>query len=126
MDTTDLYILMCQQALEIQKKCPREPTEPMFTPKGRVHIFNEGNFYYYNDSHLSIRKHHWLPRQDQLQDMLKYDEQPLDSLIVSFWLWYDKKGGKKLQFTSMEQLWLAFVMKRNYNKIWNSKDWGVV
>ena len=28
-----------------------------------------------------------------------------------------------LQFTSMEQLWLAFVMKKKYNKIWNGKGW---
>ena len=27
------------------------------------------------------------------------------------------------QFTSMEQLWLAFVMKEKYNKTWNGKDW---
>jgi len=26
-------------------------------------------------------------------------------------------------FTSMEQLWLAFVMNEKYNKVWNGKDW---
>ena len=24
---------------------------------------------------------------------------------------------------SMEQLWLAFVMKKRYSKVWNGKDW---
>jgi len=24
---------------------------------------------------------------------------------------------------SMEQLWLAFVMKEKYNKIWNGENW---
>ena len=24
---------------------------------------------------------------------------------------------------SMEQLWLAFVMKENYNKVWSGNDW---
>jgi len=27
------------------------------------------------------------------------------------------------QFTSMEQLWLAFVMKEKYGKVWDRKDW---
>lgn len=27
------------------------------------------------------------------------------------------------QFTSMEQLWLAFVMKEKYGKIWDGEDW---
>ncbi len=27
------------------------------------------------------------------------------------------------QFTSMEQLWLAFTMKVMYGKIWNGEDW---
>jgi len=26
-------------------------------------------------------------------------------------------------FHSMEQLWLAFVMKEKYNKVWNGSDW---
>ena len=25
--------------------------------------------------------------------------------------------------SSMEQLWLAFVMKSKYNKTWNGEDW---
>jgi len=27
------------------------------------------------------------------------------------------------QFTSMEQLWLAFVMKERHNKVWNGESW---
>ncbi len=26
-------------------------------------------------------------------------------------------------FTSMEQLWLAFVMKEKYNKVWDGEEW---
>lgn len=27
------------------------------------------------------------------------------------------------QFVSMEQLWLAFIMKNEYHKIWSGEDW---
>ena len=28
-------------------------------------------------------------------------------------------------FDSMEQLWLAFVMKKKYGKVWNGEEWEV-
>ncbi len=66
----------------------------------------------------------WLPRQDQLQEMYyKDDGRHSIDIINTFQVelfgnlrYYDK-------FNSMEQLWLAFVMKEKYNKIWNGEDW---
>ena len=31
----------------------------------------------------------------------------------------------KILTSSMEQLWLAFVMSEKYNKIWNGKEWDL-
>jgi len=79
----------------------------------------------------------WLPRQDQLQEMVGLIGVPLDLLsklcVFSF---TDFKIAKKnnliqrrffnryaSQFTSMEQLWLAFVMKEKYNKTWDGEKW---
>jgi hypothetical protein len=90
-------------------------------------------------------KHFWLPRQDQLQEMVfKIDESlkdlecddrtrlskkgiinfSLTDLIREFSDDLDMKYYEEL--TSMEQLWLAFVMERKFKKIWTGEKWEVV
>ena len=70
----------------------------------------------------------WLPRQDQLQEML--EEKSLPHLA---WL-FDKfcnpnplhpyyKDCQVSAKTSMEQLWFSFVMKENHNKVWSGTEW---
>lgn len=76
--------------------------------------------------------HIWLPRQDQLQEMLC----DFDTCLSRIYWW--KEGGVirttndddyygygSDDFTSMEQLWLAFVMKEKYGKVWDGTDWVV-
>lgn len=65
----------------------------------------------------------WLPRQDQLQEMIvkvvDYETTAeLEGKFHKFLVWLDE-----WDFASMEQLWLAFVMKEKYNKSWNGKEW---
>ena len=73
------------------------------------------------------RKSLWLPRQDQLQEMvLKYwweDEQPGNNISVmlqKFDWWLNDTCPNN---PSMEQLWLAFVMKELYQKLWTGTGW---
>lgn len=74
----------------------------------------------------------WLPRQDQLQWMLKNTHTfgwALDCFIL--WVYEVDEENRMIglnnnllkQFTSMEQLWLTFIMKEKYNKVWDGKDW---
>lgn len=69
----------------------------------------------------------WIPRQDQLQGMIDWEDR--GSYILSMMCFqideFYNTCGKWVQedSTSMEQLWLAFVMKEKFNKIWNGKDW---
>lgn len=71
---------------------------------------------------------HWLPRQDQLQKMINIKD--YDFLITSngveFFLdilnWHPKRL-KIEHINSMEQLWLAFVMKEKYQKTWTGAEW---
>jgi hypothetical protein len=74
----------------------------------------------------------WLPRQDQLQAMVILIGSVLNIPRLSeFCLWITTTGGidsfyhweYKRQFESMEQFWLAFVMKKKYQKIWNGTGW---
>lgn len=73
----------------------------------------------------------WLPRQDQLQDILINNDN-FTYLVDDFQIWvyqqqgfiYDILSGREEKlFKSMEQLWLGFIMKENYNKVWNGEDW---
>jgi len=90
--------------------------------------------------------HIWLPRQDQLQaiyasfrnENIADDAAPLDAIEVAGafndWLesftkakpysWLnnptDIRGWVQ---ASMERLWLAFLMKSLYSKVWNGTDW---
>jgi hypothetical protein len=125
MDTSKEYILMCEKAVEIQEV---------------KDFFNEGDFVVnplsfkktssvisYSRAKIDINQNMiWLPRQDQLQGMVEYC--PLD-LIQKFknFCWRSHEGIKldyeAVSKMSMEQLWLAFVMKEKYNKTWNGKEW---
>ncbi len=59
----------------------------------------------------------WLPRQDQLQEMVKEDchicllEKVIDFAEIDF-------------NESFEQLWLRYVMKEKHNKTWNGEGWA--
>jgi len=88
----------------------------------------------------------WLPTQDQLQEIILKDRYCLHyqgrELIKDFYtfthpedmleaMFINSKTNERISkecayisaFTSMEQLWLAFVMKEKYNKIWNGEEW---
>ena len=71
----------------------------------------------------------WLPRQDQLQDMLDLHEYTINisSNGVEFFLVYAAKHtleAQKIDYQeTMEQLWLAFIMKEVYGKVWKDGRW---
>lgn len=77
----------------------------------------------------------WLPRQEQLQGMIDTTD-PIILLdeFCSFIAYADwgmplyqiNKYGKKpidKVFTSMEQLWLAYIMQTKYHKTWDGVGW---
>ncbi len=80
----------------------------------------------------------WLPRQDQLQEMVgQYGHfQPFTNALHDFTKWYESQlmvyhesenfEQVESQWGSMEQLWLAFVMKEKHGKTWNGNQWESV
>jgi len=73
-----------------------------------------------------------LPRQDQLQEMVIPNKKDLEILYYSsypkkpyrFTIWYSfNKSYESDFFASLEQLWLAFVMREKYSKIWIKGEW---
>jgi len=126
MDKTTRYIKMCKEAKEIQA----ERVEGLGIRRLRPDDFVAGNFgenlktYICEDisRYWIIRDELiWLPRQDQLQELL-YGHIQQDYGVIADMYDFTKENLEYVkQFRSLEQLWLAFVMKIKYNKIWDDK-----
>lgn len=66
----------------------------------------------------------WMPTQDQLQGLLE-EKDPIMvhadfSRFVDVWL---DKHQQDIEPPTMTQLWLEYVMKKKYNKIWSIDRW---
>lgn len=111
MDTSETYIKM-SDCPEIQKlratrtyHFPEEPKIVKEYPREKT------------DSYAGLI---WLPHQDQLQGMLEgtvHDKLGRLYRAIEKMIMYPHE--------TMEQLWLAFVMKEKYNKVWNGEQWGI-
>ena len=135
---------MCSKASVVQKKW-RPMLGDWFAKKDRE--YNDDDFIYIyqaKDKEIVFYKGVvnsiwiWLPRQDQLQEMIY---QTMSRRIDSFHLFYypyrdsgvmphnrqieewDRSEIYVRKFSSMEQLWLAFVMKEKHCKKWDGKEW---
>jgi hypothetical protein len=107
-----MYYKMCEKATEIQAL---------------------RDMYWDNNSFSSpsqfAGKSIWLPRQDQLQDMIEdnyFGFLDQDNQEVPYELGL-MEAVNDFSWTqpgdwSTEMIWLAFAMKR-YKKIWNGEDW---
>ncbi len=131
MDNSETYIKMCDKAEEIQ----------LLFDEGK---FDLGSFWYRgNKKDVVTNKGYafhryflklgdvWLPRQDQLQGMIRFDFPMISrttQLVQHLW-WFVNDyhlfpfSSGKIVPTSMEQLWLAYVMKEKFIKEWNGEDW---
>ncbi len=120
MDCGSNYIKMCEKAEEIHSL--------------RRYNLEVGD-YAFEDNHIIIigsdryqyrGKGIWLPRQDQLQEMVK---DGLAWLHVRFDEFVRSRKGEWLSgeiqdYDSFEQLWLAFVMREKFGKAWDGKEWN--
>jgi len=128
VDTSSEYIKMCEKASEIQNMW--EPSTPDFVVlrgSREVDCIGARKF-----SEVRVPDDVWIPRQDQLQEMVVTDSGglPYWSLLSRFYDWALESGaggGTKVSYkrASMEQLWLAFVMNEKYHKEWDfeKKEW---
>lgn len=139
MDMSKEYIKMCEWAVEIQKVAPREEDDGGYgsffwnieNKKIMLHHFdNDEGHNMIGDYGDGIYKKTWLPRQDQLQEMVEIRDgsiSPLHSLFIAFVMafrdFFHNDRDCEDEYKSFEQLWLAFVMHEKYGKIWNDKTW---
>ena len=127
MDVSPEYIKMCEKAKEIQALrvlANGDYEVRLKYGKGQVEVHHHREI----TAHYRPENHLWLPRQDQLQEMVGGFNQPrIDWLewlkhIYNHWS-YGNPFDNANRFTSFEQEWLAFVMYECYREIWNGKDW---
>lgn len=122
MDTTEQYIKMCEKAVP-DIHCTNFNT--LVGDRWGIHLVSGDIFYFNSKGHAT-----WLPRQDQLQEMLEF---PMGMFNDNFW---SALGDlHEYAFTpnifnewiplTMEQLWLAFVMKEKYGKVWDGENWAI-
>lgn len=122
MDTTKQNIKMCEKASEIQTQIDH----PSFKDWRFGTQFFQNNIF-----NFRLRNPHdkgscytvWLPRQDQLQGMVGKEYHYKTHIIADLYRFWSGKNNKGIFYLSMEQLWLAFVMKEKYNKVWNGMEW---
>ena len=143
MDTTQKYVKMCIQAIDIQNNHKPEAWDYYWASyeNDPPEIFVISGYTtdcgYYGIGINDIEQEDynliaWLPRQDQLQDMVK--RTVWFETLYRFYEWINKHSNSdKIEaifenLTTMEQLWLAFVMHENFKKIWSETEqtWVIV
>jgi len=119
MDTSKEYIKMCD--------CPEIQLFSLASKWERWSIWFFWDALFAGNALPNYCSPVWLPRQDQLQEMVGRPE--MGDLLNSFYEFYGSDyhlSTSKFMFegyNSMEQLWLAFVMWELYQKRWDGKTW---
>ena len=125
MDTSETYIKMCEKAWKFLK--PDIPIgELLFSRRLRMLYVLDGKVVHWRESVNTSNSDRAFPllEQDQLQEMIGNYENCL-ALIDR----YDQESSVDYDYPevkSMEQLWLAFVMKEKYSKVWSGAQWEAV
>lgn len=127
MDTSETYIKMCREAKEIQNyyHCNLKGKRGMRGDYGDfVFPIAYGSVIVISENHYGGEEI-WLPRQDQLQEMLIDELNNFRHISYLFSSWLSAECWQSYQSTlmSFEQLWLAFVMLKKYNKGWINETW---
>jgi len=137
MDIPETYIKMCD-CPEIQRQWNPQLGDIVFS-RNKVKVVLGLTPHYLNDI-IGFWQAIWLPRQDQLQEMV-FPEDPFWRHIDEFHDFAfqrqtlgvmphycaikeaDEQERYVMQFKSMEQLWLAFVMHELHGKKWDGEKW---
>ena len=139
MDFSKEYIKMCD-CIEIQNQYPRKgdwfmrasfPGEPQLwvgDDDGSISYTEMADKSEFGEDDNRMIGHIWLPRQDQLQDMMNDNVRNTVFLSGMYKLAALRKyssGHSDTDFAlkSFEQMWLAIVMYEKFNKTWNGDSW---
>jgi len=125
MDKSSPYIKMCESATVMQKQWKPEFGDFFVSMSlGLISQSQPITSDLEKKSYLKTIEAVWLPRQDQLQDMVieKYAT-PWDLAIAFSNVLMDDNESYFDKFDSMEKLWLAFIMLEKCKKRWKDGEW---
>jgi hypothetical protein len=110
MDTTETYTEMCRKAF-----LNEQPDGALFVVGDNIAIDESGHWWKMKPKFIPLKS------QDQLQKMVedKLNYSTLAKACSRLGAFQDTIPACK----SWEQLWLAFVMKEKYNKVWDGTEW---
>jgi len=132
MDTSETYIKMMESAwLDIKDNLPIGVL--IFSRRQRMRYVLDGEIVDYRDAITTGNCERAFPllEQDQLQEMLGWDRNPIGYVEPLYrYITNDvcqmAEGIEEQMLRigdSMEQLWLSFVMKENFNETWDGEKW---
>jgi len=126
MDKSSAYIKMCENAKAVQKQW--KPDFGDFFVSMSLGLTSACQSITSDlekkASYLKTIKAVWLPRQDQLQEMvIEKNATPWDLAIAFSNVLMDDKTSYFDDFDSMEKLWLVFIMREKYKKKWREGSW---
>ena len=117
MDTSATYIKMCEKAVPDIHYTGSFNT--LVGDRWGIHLVHCDVFYFDGKGHAI-----WLPRQDQLQEVVIGNRTPCQlSWDFHYWRTNQSWGHINDPCLSMEQFWLAFVMREKYSKVWIGEEW---
>jgi len=133
MSKLNKYELMCKKAIEIQDIW--KPTEGDFTISGVLICGWDGIGIVYSDEDedgemcdcvecIDKEDEIWLPHQAQLQGMLSSIYPRPVGLLLFFSDWIADNTMPEDETSTLDELWLMFVMEIKYNKEWNGENWN--
>jgi hypothetical protein len=138
MDNGARYIDMCGEAIEIQKIWQPSHGDFFIGQTGKIEcwisrIHNKKEircgFRINRDNDLiHLTKIIWLPRLDQLIELAQVKGRRYENTTQNFFRWAKTpykvlEGLPQKLFSSLEQMWLAFVMHQKFLKKWDGNSW---
>ena len=126
---TKNYIKMCEKAEEIQKAWkPVDWDRFIYKDDRELGIAYIDNKHNKKAMKKVNEKYIWLPTQEQLQEMIKEDFLAEFGMIFKLYNWIDNGihcgiFNFDIKEITINELWLAFVMKKKWNKEWDDNKW---
>ena len=138
MDKSAEYISMCENSTEVQQQWKPKHGDVYVDPAGRMtcwisNVDNgkkvKGGFGIQSGNGVvRLTKYVWLPRLNQLIEMAQTPGKRYELTTQDFFDWvktpYQSSPDRPNQlFSSLEQLWLAYIMKQKFGSLWNGSKW---
>ncbi len=129
---------MCKTSKEIQSKWEQKPGDffvdinnniACWTSRGNDNCKIKSGFKIQTEnSIITLKKFFWLPRLEQLIENAQFSGKSYRDASFDFFEWTKKEyttdsKTADIIFSSIEQLWLGYVMEKKFSKKWINGLW---